>query len=77
MGRKVDYSGFLSDFLGEASEVQGLGKIPVVCVFLDVFTEVSLGLPLVREVELCILCVWGWSRYPLVPIGWHLLSRVS
>jgi hypothetical protein len=31
VGRKMACCGFLSDFLGEASEVQSLGKIPVVC----------------------------------------------
>ena len=51
VGRKMAYYGFLSDFLGEASEVQGLGQIPVVCEFLDGFTEASFGLPPVREVE--------------------------
>ena len=58
VGRKMTCCGFLSDFLGEASEVQSLGQIPVVCAFHDVFTEVSPGLPLLREVEFCIkLCV--------------------
>ena len=33
VGRKMAYCGILSDFLGEASEVQGLGQIPVVCEF--------------------------------------------
>ena len=32
-------------------DVLSLGQIPVVCVFQDVFTEVSLGLPPVCGVE--------------------------
>ena len=36
VGRQMAYCGFLSDFLGEASEVQGLGQIPVVCEFQEV-----------------------------------------
>ena len=31
VGRKMACYGFLSDFRGEASEVQSLGQIPVVC----------------------------------------------
>ena len=39
-------------------DVLSLGQIPVLCVFQDVFTEVSLGLPLVRGVAFCTeLCV--------------------
>ena len=58
VGRKVACCGFLSNFLGDTSEVRGLGQILVVCEFQDVFTEVSPGLPPVREVEFCIkLCL--------------------
>ena len=69
------YCGVLSDFL-EASEVQGLGQIPVVCEFLDGFAEASFSyLRCVRWS--CASCVWDWSRYLVVPIGWHLSSRMN
>jgi hypothetical protein len=80
VGRKMACCGFLSDFLGEASEVQGLGQIPVVCEFQDVFTEVSPGLPPVREVEFCIkLCVGtepiSMGPYRMAPVELRELKK--
>ena len=59
--------GFLSDFLEEVSEVQGLGQIPVVCEFEDVFSEVGPGLPPVREVEFTIKVLLGTEPISIGP----------
>ena len=76
VGRKMACCGFLSNFLGEASEVQGLGQIPVVCEFQEVsLRRVFVYLRCMRWTGAS--CVRDWSRYPVVPTGWHQLSRVN
>ena len=80
MGRKMAYCGFLFDFLAETSEVQNLGQIPVVCEFQDVFSEVTPGLPPVREVEFCIkLCVGmepiSIGPYRMMPVELRELKK--
>ena len=45
--RRMASLGALSDFLEEVHEVPGLSHIPMVCEFVDVFSDVGAGLPLV------------------------------
>ena len=57
--RRMACLGALSDFLEEVCEVPGLSHIPVVCEFVDVFSDGGAGLPPVREVEFSIKVLLG------------------
>ena len=57
--RSIACLGALGDFLEEVREVPSLSQIPVVCEFMDVFSEVGAGLPPVREVEFSIKVLLG------------------
>ena len=57
--RRIACLGAFGDFFGEVREVPGLSQIPMVCEFMDAFSDGGAVLPPMREVEFSIKVFLG------------------